>query len=213
MATPLGGGGDARLFMPIDRPAYGLRQQERKADMYNVEQFIEEAEAIVRQGYTTGSVAAIKERLRRLAAESDVLAKGNLTGLHGAAAQAEVLGRGPDGSVLMLARFSADAPTPVHNHNSWGVAYVVKGRDRYERWRRVDDGTDPERAEVELIEALELGPGEATSFPPPPQDLHAQQGIGNVVWELVFFAADPDRQSRAYFDPEIGKVTYQKALG
>ena len=182
-------------------------------DVYEVKRFIEEAEIIIREGYTNGSVAAIKERLQRLAAESDLLAERDLTGLHGTSAQAEILGGGPNGSVLMLARFPAEAPTPVHNHNSWGVAFVLKGRDRYERWRRVDDGSDRERAEVEMIEALELGPGEAVSFPPPPQDLHAQQGMGDAVWELVFFATDPNREPRAYFDPETRKVTYEKALG
>ena len=170
-------------------------------------------EPIVRTGFHDDSVAAIERRLGRLSAENDLLTEENLAALHGAAAQAEIIGRGRDGSVLMLARFPADAPTPVHNHNSWGVAYVLHGRDRYERWRRLDDGSDRDRAEVELVESVELGPGEAMSFPPPPQDLHAQQGIGDAVWELVFFATDPNRDPRAYFDPRAGTVRYEQALG
>ena len=129
----------------------------------------------------------------------------------GEGAASTILAEGRDGSVLMLARFPPDAPTPVHNHNSWGVVCVIEGRDRYVAWRRLDDGSDPRHAEIEVVEERELDPGDVVWFDPPPQDVHSQQGIGGDVWELVCFGRNPNREPRAYFDPASGAVTYASA--
>jgi hypothetical protein len=32
-----------------------------------------------------------------------------------------VLAEGADGSLLVLVRFPVSAPTPIHNHNTWGI--------------------------------------------------------------------------------------------
>jgi hypothetical protein len=181
-----------------------------------VEDFFTQAAAVVaRNGPGDEAFAAVGELLRGLAAQPDVVApegvRAGLNALHGSGAASTTLGRGPDGSVLMLARFPPDAPTPVHNHNSWGVVCVLEGRDRYVAWRRVDEGTDAGRARIEPLGAQELGPLDVVWFPPPPQDIHSQQGIGADVWELVYFGADPNRAPRAYFDPGTGAVTYASA--
>jgi len=102
----------------------------------------------------------------------------------------------------MLARFRADAPTPVHNHNSWGVICVIRGRDRHILWAREDDGSQPGRARVRVVDSRELGPGDVAWFPDVPADIHSQQGIGGDAWELVYFARDPTIRSRLYFDPD-----------
>jgi hypothetical protein len=173
------------------------------------------AAAVARTGPGPEAFAAVGELLRGLAGQPEVVApeqtRARLRSLHGSGAASTILAEGPDGSVLMLARFPADAPTPVHNHNSWGVVCVLEGRDRYLAWRRVDDGADPGRAEIEPVGERELGPLDVVWFPPPPQDIHSQQGIGGDVWELVYFGADPNRAPRAYFDPATGTVTYASA--
>lgn len=111
----------------------------------------------------------------------------------------------------MLARFPAEAPTPIHNHNSWGVACVIQGRDRYQAWERIDDGDDPHYAELRLLWERELETGDAVWFGAPPNDIHSQQGIGGAAWELVFFGTNPMTRPRAYFDPDTKSVTYDEA--
>jgi predicted metal-dependent enzyme (double-stranded beta helix superfamily) len=106
----------------------------------------------------------------------------------------------------MLARFPPAAPTPVHNHNSWGVICVIRGRDRHILWAREDDGSQPGRAQLRMVESRELGPGDIAWFPDAPADIHSQQGIGADAWELVYFARDPTTGSRLYFDPERERV-------
>jgi hypothetical protein len=159
-------------------------------------------------GQSDATRQSIADALRRLGRQLAVGSELALSGLHHASAAATVLARVADGPVLMLARFPSDAPTPVHNHNSWGIVCVVQGRDRYLSWDRLDDGSDPERARVILAQEVELGVGDVMFFAEPPGDIHSQQGIEGPAWELVFFGHDPDAAPRAYFDPDAGTVTY-----
>lgn len=112
----------------------------------------------------------------------------------------------------MLLRLPDDAPTPVHNHNTWGVAVVIEGMNRYWRWERLDDGSDPDRAVLQLGEVVDHGPGEYVRWGDPPHDLHAQQGVDGAAWEFVFFGRNPNHQPRAYFDPDTGQITYASAV-
>jgi hypothetical protein len=176
--------------------------------------FLDDAASVVAGGGPgPGAFAEIGEGLRRLAGGRDMLGEERLAGLHGSAAAAAIIGRHASGSVLMLARFPQESPTPVHNHNSWGVVHVLRGRDRYERWTRLDAGENPGRADLRLAEELALGPGDVVWFDGPPQDLHAQQGVDGPVWELVYFGRDPGAAPRAYFDPRTGAVIYAPATG
>ena len=169
-------------------------------------------ELLAKHGTTDEGFGAVGARLQRLARQPGIVADEHLVALHGSEAAATVLHEGADGTyALLLGRFPAEAPTPVHNHNTWGIACVVQGRDRYLRWERRDDGTDPTRADLELAEERELGPGDVVWFHGPPHDIHSQQGIGGAAWELVFFGTNPNNQPRAYFDPARGTVTYARA--
>ena len=119
--------------------------------------------------------------------------------LHGSQASFSILETGDGGLTLMLARFSAEAETPVHDHGSWGVACVVRGRDRYRHYRHAAD-------RVELLYEKELGPGDFVSWLDPPHDVHSQQGVGETAWELVLFGKDVTRIPRHYHDLETGTV-------
>jgi len=159
-------------------------------------------------GPTVAVRRAIGEAVRRLGVHVTPADDLRLASLHDASAAATVLARAIDGPVLMLARFPSEAATPVHNHNSWGIVCVIRGRDRYLKWDRRDDGADPNRARLVRASERELGVGEVVYIDDPPGDIHSQQGIDGPVWELVFFGRDPDAQPRAYFEPEAGTVTH-----
>jgi hypothetical protein len=85
-----------------------------------LERFFENAERLVtHHGPSAATFARIGDLLKILAAERTLVDQSRLDALHQSSAQATILGHGPKGSTLMLGRFSAEAPTPVHNHNSW----------------------------------------------------------------------------------------------
>jgi hypothetical protein len=177
------------------------------------EAFVADAETLLRRlGATDAGFAAVAERLRRLAAEPSLMDRAGLAGLHGSAG-ATILHEGAGGTALMLACFPHEQPTPVHNHNSWGVVCVVRGTDRYLRWEREDDGADPARARLRLADERTLRAGDVLWFQEPPHDIHSQQGIDQPAWELVYFGCNPNTRPRAYFDPEAGTVSYADAAG
>lgn len=155
-----------------------------------------EARALVARGDTLDAVGGLlASALREPGFVPDV----EMASLHGGASTFTILQSDGDGLTLMLARFSAAEETPVHDHGSWGVACVVRGRDRYRHYR-VADG------KVSLLYEKELGPGEYVTWPDPPGDVHSQQGIGEDAWELVLFGKDVTRIPRHYHDLETGKV-------
>lgn len=122
-----------------------------------------------------------------------------MSSLHGSDSSFTILQSDPDGLTLMLARFSPVEETPVHDHGSWGVACVVRGRDRYRHYR--SDG-----GKVTLLYEKDLGPGDFVTWPDPPEDVHSQQGVGEAAWELVLFGKDVTKIPRHYHDLETGKV-------
>lgn len=117
--------------------------------------------------------------------------------------QSEPLYEDDTGLILVRARFGPEAMTPIHSHGSWGIIGVLKGRDHYQVWKRNDDGDGPGEAEVELVEDMILEPGDTVILPPPPQDIHAQQGHdGEPTYEFVLFGKNAMKNPRLYFDPE-----------
>jgi len=172
-----------------------------------LEQFFGTAEDLLaKHGPGADTFARVGSLLRPLAADPDLVDPSRLAALHDSSAGFSILGHGSGGSTLMLGRFRADAPTPVHNHNSWGVICVIRGRDRHILWAREDDGSQPGQARLRVVDSRELGPGDVAWFPDPPGDIHSQQGIGGDAWELVYFARDPTTRSRLYFDPQRERV-------
>ncbi len=109
------------------------------------------------------------------------------------------------GLTLVRASFGPEELTPIHSHGAWGVIGVYQGSDRYQVWRRNDTGDGDGAASVELVEERILGPGDVALLPPPPQDIHAQQGHdGETAYEFVLFGRNVMQLPRLYFDPERG---------
>jgi predicted metal-dependent enzyme (double-stranded beta helix superfamily) len=142
-----------------------------------------------------------------LAREPGLISEDDLAPMHGSDATIRVLhSLGDDALTLYLAKFPATAPTPIHDHLSWGVACIVAGRDRYMQWERVDDGTDPGHARLRLLFERELGVGDHVEWMQPPHDIHSQQGIDGPAWELVLFGKNSMLFPRHYFDLQTGIV-------
>jgi len=156
----------------------------------------------------------LAERMRKLVADPVIrnLQEEPIGNVHNGQ-QSEPLYHDESGLTLMNARFGPESMTPIHNHNSWAIVGVYRGRDLYQKWRRIDAANGAGNAQVELIEERVLEPGDAAIVPAPPQDIHAQQGYANeVAYELVLFGTNPAGKPRLYFDPIQG-IAYTAQRG
>ena len=175
--------------------------------------FIDDVKRVLAaEGPTAAGLARIATRMGTFvsqagAGDGSETPAGNIH--EGPRAQSGPLYQDETGLTLVRARFGPEALTPIHNHGSWGVIGVYQGRDRYQRWRRLDCGHGPGEAAVELVEERVLAAGDVVILPPPPQDIHAQQGLdGAAALEYVLFGRGDIAmtQPRLYFDVAQGRA-------
>jgi predicted metal-dependent enzyme (double-stranded beta helix superfamily) len=172
---------------------------------YDIPRFVSDVKQILAaDGPNDAGLARIAVRMQELTRNLELAIVGDIGNVH-AGRQSEPLYTDDSGLTLVRARFGPEAMTPIHNHGSWGVVGVYHGRDLYQVWQRLDDGSQPGQAQVALVEERILEAGEAVVLPPPPQDIHAQQGFGGEpVYEFVLFGKNTMRLTRLYFDPHQG---------
>ena len=165
-----------------------------------VADFMARARELLAGGVTEESLNAVGRLLTELSREPDFIPHAEMKSLHGGDTTSAVLQTDPDGLTLMFGKFSAQEETPVHDHNSWGVACVVQGRDRYRHWHHDDEGR------LKVLYEKELGPGSFVTWLDPPHDIHSQQGIGDPAFEIVLFGKNTMTIPRNYYNPETGEI-------
>lgn len=119
-----------------------------------------------------------------------------------------------DGSLqIYMVEFAPGYPTPVHDHVTWGLIGICRGRQRTTRYRRLDDGRTPGYARLEIIEDSVLERGAVYPLLPP-DDIHRIETVGDEPsYSLHVLGADLTRQHRHIFDPERGTVEHVAGRG
>jgi 3-mercaptopropionate dioxygenase len=117
--------------------------------------------------------------------------------------------RAEDGSLCLFSLVvPAGAMTPVHDHLAWGLVGVYRGRQDETVYRRLDDGRDAARADLEVAVRQELGRGECYALLPPDGDIHYVRTISDEPSVSIHLLAnDTACVWRHRFDPETGRVT------
>ena len=174
----------ARAILRDEPPREGELQllQERMRELLSLPALLEEHEAFVARSQSeAGDYALYADTGRR----------------------SEILHSDESGLTLVRSRFSPTEATPVHSHSTWGIVGVYAGQDLHRSYRRRDEGTGPGYADLELIEERVLVAGDVVTIPPPPHDIHSQQGYGGQpTYELVLFGANAMVIPRLVFDIE-----------
>jgi predicted metal-dependent enzyme (double-stranded beta helix superfamily) len=117
--------------------------------------------------------------------------------------------RAEDGSLCLFSLVvPAGAATPVHDHLAWGLVGIYRGRQDETVYRRLDDGSDPRRAQLEVAKRQQLGRGEFYTLLPPADDIHYVTTISDTPSiSIHLLANDTACIWRHRFDPEHGLVT------
>src|SRR6478672_1067532 len=81
--------------------------------------------------------------------------------------------RAEDGSLCLFSLVvPANASTPVHDHLAWGLVGVYRGEQDETVYRRLDDESDPTRADLEVSKRQTLQRGDLYPLIPPTDDIH-----------------------------------------
>ena len=149
---------------------------------------------------------------RLLAAEGwlpDACAKPDDASRMGGGIGQYALYRAEDGSLCLFSLVvPVGASTPVHDHLAWGLVGIYRGRQDETVYRRLDDGRDPSRADLEVAKRQELGRGEFYTLLPPTDDIHYVRTIsGTPSISIHLLANDTACVWRHKFDPTNGLVT------
>lgn len=117
--------------------------------------------------------------------------------------------RAGDGSLTLFSLvIPAGAETPVHDHLAWGLIGVYRGRQHETVYRRLDDGRDAARADLEVAREQTLETGEFYALLPPRDDIHFVKTVSDVPSvSLHLLANDTACVWRHRFHPDSGDVT------
>jgi predicted metal-dependent enzyme (double-stranded beta helix superfamily) len=117
--------------------------------------------------------------------------------------------RAEDGSLCLFSLVvPPGAATPVHDHLAWGLVGVYRGEQDETVYRRLDDGSNPAQAQLEVAKRQELRPGDLYALLPPTDDIHYVKTISETASiSIHLLANDTACVWRHKYDPASGAVT------
>jgi predicted metal-dependent enzyme (double-stranded beta helix superfamily) len=137
---------------------------------------------VAKQGVTRAALDAISERLQALAAHhAELFSAGNFPPPQAGSGDTSMryrLNPGEDGFALYLNSLLPGKTTIPHNHDTWAVIAALDGEELNRVYKRTDDGTDPERATLDLEREVVVRPGTPIAFLP--EDIHSIHVTGGT---------------------------------
>jgi predicted metal-dependent enzyme (double-stranded beta helix superfamily) len=106
-----------------------------------------------------------------------------------------------DGELSVIAAtMSAGAVVEPHSHGNWNVTGVYRGAVQYVGYRRTDDASHANVADLEVASRCILRAGEAALCPPAPADIHEVVCLEDGT--VTVLVAAPFDDVRDYFMPD-----------
>lgn len=105
--------------------------------------------------------------------------------------------------VLFSMVLPAGESTKVHNHLAWGLIGLWQGRQYEVQFRRIDDGSKPDYAEIAETQRQTLERGDVTRLLPPTDDIHIITTLSDTPSiSIHLLGNDLGRISRQLFYPD-----------
>jgi predicted metal-dependent enzyme (double-stranded beta helix superfamily) len=117
--------------------------------------------------------------------------------------------RAEDGSLCLFSLvIPAGSETPIHDHLAWGLIGVYRGMQHETVYRRLDDGRDESKANLEVTRRQTVKRGQFYTLLPPLDDIHYVKTVSKVPSiSIHLLANDTACVTRHRFDATNGVVT------
>ena len=117
--------------------------------------------------------------------------------------------RAEDGSLCLFSLvIPPGAQTPIHDHLAWGLIGVYRGIQDETVYRRLDDGRDESRAQLEVARHQTVKHGQFYTLLPPLDDIHYVRTVSETPSiSIHLLANDTACVTRHRFDAATGVVT------
>lgn len=183
------------------------------ADVPEIRALIEETRRVIDAvDANAARVEALRPAFARLLAADGWLPEAFATpddasGMGGGIGQ-YALYRAEDGSLCLFSLVvPAGAATPVHDHLAWGLVGVYRGTQLDTTYARLDDGSRPDRATLQVTGRQRVGPGGFYTLLPPDGDIHYVETVSaEPSVSIHLLANDTACVWRHRFDPDAGTV-------
>jgi predicted metal-dependent enzyme (double-stranded beta helix superfamily) len=170
------------------------------ANVYTLQNFIADLDRITRAETSQDKiVAAAKPLLARLVQQRDCIEEKYKK--RGATAYGRyMLHRAPLFNVSSVVWGPGDN-AKAHNHDTWGMVGVIENEIQETRFRRKDDGTRPEQAELEISAVLKNKAGMVSCLVSPSDDIHEMNNVSDRdTVEIHVYGKDLTDMPRLRFD-------------
>ena len=161
------------------------------------------------QGVTRPALEEIKQHLMYLAAQDQLFPTSEYPPPEPGEKDSRLylLHQDHDGRfALYMNALNPGRETVPHDHTTWAVVAAVEGQELNKVYRRTDDGSQPDRADVVLDHEVIVEPGRGIALMP--EDIHSIHTTGQVpTRHLHMYGLALDRLDRRQaYDPLVGSV-------
>jgi predicted metal-dependent enzyme (double-stranded beta helix superfamily) len=176
------------------------------SEPYTVEQYVADLRQITRD---TDDESEIIDRVahlaRRLALDRSWLEDKHYTADAEQGFGAHLLHEEPDHTLAVLvASWLPGRGAPPHDHGTWAVVAGVDGTERNIRYRRVDDGSRPGHADLEVKDDIEASDGDLVCMKT--GGIHSVHNeTDRVTLSLHTYGKHVNHTKRSQFDLETGE--------
>jgi len=170
------------------------------ADGYSLQDFIQDLDRITRGDSAQAKiVAAVKPLLAKLVSQPDCIEPRYKK--RGATAYGRyMLHRAPLFNISSVVWGPGDN-AKAHNHDTWGMVGVIENEIQETRFRRKDDGAQPEFADLEITAVITNTPGMVSCLVSPDDDIHEMHNVSDRdTVEIHVYGKDLTEMPRLRFD-------------
>ena len=120
-----------------------------------------------------------------------------------------ILHTSPSGLSVTAVVWGPDDGLGPHDHQTWGLVGLVSNEITETRFRRLDDGSDPDFARLERARQEVVTPGGVSVLVPNVDDIHQMHNpTTDPTVEIHVYGRDLKGLERCAYDQDSGRVTW-----